>query len=380
MPVSLTVYLVCIALAIANLVLAAVLLLALRKARNRPANRTLSVLLLCLAGSFFMGDVFYLTPLFERYPHWVECDVFLTLCLGPLLYGYILYQTRPDFQLSPRQLLHLLPLPLYLCLLWEFYTSDATTKLAYLTPEKWPTIPHMALATYLCKVQLLGYGVACYRLLVRHGRVIRELASSIEDRQLRWLRNLLLMVGGLFGVWVLASTVSVTGEALGFALLFFSYWVAYHAVSQEYIFATVEAAAVLPIIQAIEEEKETRYRNSTLTPADIQGLMERVAAHMTQAKPYLDNDLSLATLAEQLHLNPNHLSQVLNEGCGESFYKFVNRHRVEESQRLLRDPAYAHFNMLGIAYEAGFNAKSTFYKAFKETVGCSPSEFAKSAA
>ncbi|MBD2769194.1 helix-turn-helix transcriptional regulator [Hymenobacter sp. BT664] len=382
MTLSFTVYLFCVALAIANLVMAAILLLALRKARNRKANLTLSLLLLCLAASFFLGDILYRTSFFERYPHLIESDPFLSLCLGPLLYCYILYQTRPDFQLRPRHLLHLLALPGYFLLLWGFYTADAATKLAYLKPENWLTIPHIVVAPYFKKVQLFGYGVACYWLLVRHGRVMRELVSSIDDRQLRWLRHLLLMAAGLFAVWIVSDEFSDTTSRLGFnmlgfTLLFSSYWVTYHAIAQEYVFAKVGAEAVLPIIQEIEEGKDVRYRNSTLTPADIQGLMERLAAHMAHAKPYLDNDLSLTALAEQLQLNPNHLSQVLNEGFGESFYKFVNRHRVEESQRLLRDPAFANYTMLGIAYKAGFNTSSTFYKAFKDVVGCPPSEFMK---
>ncbi|MBD2769864.1 helix-turn-helix transcriptional regulator [Hymenobacter sp. BT664] len=378
MTLSLTVYLFCVSLATANLVMAAVLLLALRKARNRHANRTLSLLMLCLAASFFLGDILYCTPFFEHYPHLIEYDPFLSMCLGPLLYFYILYQTRPDFRLRPRHLLHLLPLPGYFILLWGFYTSDASTKLAYLKLKDWSTIPHFALAPYFREVQLFAYGVACYRLLVRHGRVMRELVSSIDDQQLRWLRHLLLMAAGLFAVWIVSNEFSNTSNMLGIALLFFSYWVPYHAIAQEYIFAKVGAETVLPIIQKIEEAKEVRYRNSTLSPEDIHGLMERLAGHMAHAKPHLDSDLSLTALAEQVQLNPNHLSQVLNEGFGESFYKFVNRHRVEQSKHLLRDPAFAHYSMLGIAYQAGFSAKSTFYKAFKEAVGCSPSEFMKS--
>ena len=67
----------------------------------------------------------------------------------------------------------------------------------------------------------------------------------------------------------------------------------------------------------------------------------------------------------------------MNEGFGENFYKFINRFRIEESQRLLLNPAFNHFNILGIAFEAGFNSKATFNKTFKENIGISPSEFVK---
>ena len=98
---------------------------------------------------------------------------------------------------------------------------------------------------------------------------------------------------------------------------------------------------------------------------------------MQEHKPYLNNELTLPMLAEQLEISTNNLSQILNEGFGENFYKFINRYRIEESQRLLQDPALAHFNILGIAFEAGFNSKATFNKTFKEIVGISPSTFVK---
>ncbi|MBD2769192.1 helix-turn-helix transcriptional regulator [Hymenobacter sp. BT664] len=371
MTLSFNIYLFCVAFAVANLLLTAVLLFVLKKARNRKANLALALFLLCLAGSF-LSDILLNNNFFQRYPQLMDYDSFLTLALGPLLYFYILYQTRPDMELRPIHLLHLLPLVGYFIILWDFFTSSSAIKRTYISLNWWEAIAHYFLATCLLKAQLLLYGIVSYRLLQRHGRVIQELASAVENLQLRWLRNVLLAVGGLFVVWLVSNLFRPAGYLLGFGVLFFSYWIAYHALSQEYLFEPASVAAVLPIIQ---EEPEVRYRTSTLTPEDIRTLMERVAQHMAEVRPYLEPELSLARLAAQLQLNPHYLSQVLNEGFGESFYKFVNRHRVQESQRLLLDPALQHYSMLGIAYEAGFSAKSTFYKVFKEVAGCSPSEF-----
>jgi AraC-like DNA-binding protein len=365
-------YLFCLVLAAANLLLAALLLFTLRKARNRKANTVLGILLLALAATF-LSDIMLLNQGFQVCPHLLDYDSLLILLYGPLLYGYILHQTRPQFQVRPAHLLHLLPLVGYVILLWDFFTADAATKLAYTQAHDWGAISFI-LAYYLSKLQLFLYGLACYRLLVHHSRVIRELVSSLEHRQLRWLRHLLVGATVLFFVWILTNELGLPEGLLGAVLLGFSYWLAYHAFSQEYLFANVRTEQVSTIL---EEAPDVRYRNSTLTPEDLQRRMTQVEQYMREAKPYLDSELTLTTLADALDLNPYYLSQVLNDGFQENFYKFINRYRVEESKQLLLDPAFSHYTILAIANQAGFSAKSTFNKTFKEHTQLSPSEFVK---
>ncbi len=363
-------YLFCIVIAAGNLLLTAMLLFTLRKARNLRANRILGGVLVLL-GASFMSDVLWRNHFFDYYPHWFEYDTPMSLCIGPLIYLYIRYQINPNTRLQPPDLLHLLPLVLYVWLQRDFLFSSAGVKLEMIRN---PAHPNFLFVQYLKKAQLLGYGLLCYRLLVRHRRVARELLSNLESRQLQWMQHLLLGAGVLFGVWVITNEAHWAEPALGLTLLGFSYWVAYQSVQQESSFAHVATETILPII---EEEPAVRYRHSTLTPEYLLDAVKKIESHMAERRPYLDGELTLTSLAGQLGINPNQLSQVLNEGLGENFYRFVNRYRVEESKRLLRDPAFARYNILGIAFQAGFNTKSTFNKTFKELTGLSPSEFVK---
>jgi AraC-like DNA-binding protein len=372
MTVFIDFYLVCILISVVNLFTTALLMFVLRKARHRKANLILGILLICL-GVTYGTDVLYDNHFYEKYPYWLHYDIFLTLSLGPLLYFYIQYQTRPDFRLRPVQLLHLLPLGIYFLLLFDFFT-DPSLKATFLRERNLSTIPHARIAIYFRQAQTLFYIIWCYRLLIRHNRVIQELASSIERKQLKWLRDLMLAATGLYVVGFLSIGIDFINDAVSLLLLLFSGWITYQAVKQEYVFGSVAMEEVLPII---EEAPRVRYRNTPLTKDDLQRLMQQVTKHITYHKPYLDNELSLTTLAEQLQMNPNLLSQVLNEGFGENFYKFVNQYRVEESKRLLLDPAYKHYTILAIALEAGFSSKSTFNRTFKEIAGCSPSEFTR---
>jgi hypothetical protein len=99
-------YLSCLALAAANLLLAAFLLFTLQKARNREANVVLGILLLVLAATF-LSDILLHNQVFRFYPHLLNYESLLILLQGLLLYGYILYQTRPQFHLRSA---HQLPL------------------------------------------------------------------------------------------------------------------------------------------------------------------------------------------------------------------------------------------------------------------------------
>jgi ligand-binding sensor domain-containing protein/AraC-like DNA-binding protein len=143
-----------------------------------------------------------------------------------------------------------------------------------------------------------------------------------------------------------------------------------------------ETKTLTPVIPqqinpAPEEEPKVRYRNSNFTSEDIVAYKDQIEKYMRESKPYLNDDLTLATLAKQFGLNAFHLSQVLNEGFGESFYRFINRYRIEESKALLLDPHFKNYTIQAIATEAGFRSKTSFNTTFKEHTGYSPSEYVK---
>jgi AraC-like DNA-binding protein len=98
---------------------------------------------------------------------------------------------------------------------------------------------------------------------------------------------------------------------------------------------------------------------------------------MTTDKCFLDPDLDLPSLAARMNLTPHELSYLLNKGIGSNFFEFVNSYRVEEAKKLLLSGEHNHYSILGIAYEAGFNSKTTFNTTFKKATGLTPSQFKK---
>jgi AraC-like DNA-binding protein len=58
-----------------------------------------------------------------------------------------------------------------------------------------------------------------------------------------------------------------------------------------------------------------------------------------------------------------------------TFYDLVNGYRVEEAKRLLLDPKSKNNKILAIAFDSGFNSKTTFNTVFKKFTGFTPSDF-----
>jgi len=115
----------------------------------------------------------------------------------------------------------------------------------------------------------------------------------------------------------------------------------------------------------------------TELPADLLPARERLLALMADERPWLEPELTLAGLALRLHLHPAQLSRLINLGCGQGFSDFVNTYRVAEAQRKLADPRFAHYSLVGVALESGFNSKSTFNRVFKKLTGQAPGELAR---
>ena len=112
-------------------------------------------------------------------------------------------------------------------------------------------------------------------------------------------------------------------------------------------------------------------------PPELLPWRERLLALMDEQQPWLEPELTLAELAQRLRTNAGLLSKVINAGCGQNFNDFVNTYRVAEARRKLADPRFAHYSLVGVALESGFNSKSTFNRVFRKLAGVAPGELAR---
>lgn len=171
---------------------------------------------------------------------------------------------------------------------------------------------------------------------------------------------------------------------------FFIIWLVYVLAEWIYFHYNMELTFYYPImlllavilyyisLQFLFNIKEISKRKSfVLEEKESKHLLNKLTLFMSEEKPFLYGDLSLITLADSLDVNPKVLSFVINEHIDKNFNDYINDWRIEEVKKRLHDKAYNHFKMLSIAFDCGFNSKSTFNLAFKKATGLSPSEYKK---
>ncbi|MBN2443465.1 MAG: substrate-binding domain-containing protein [Spirochaetales bacterium] len=131
------------------------------------------------------------------------------------------------------------------------------------------------------------------------------------------------------------------------------------------------------LIDHIKEEPETEndIKYFQYPQEESKEYFRRLLLFMDKEKPYVDEELSLPMLAEQLDISRNYLSYIINKFSGVNFYDFINSYRIERAKYYLKKEAKEKINMLKITYDSGFKSKSTFYKTFKKYTNVTPTEF-----
>jgi AraC-like DNA-binding protein len=97
-------------------------------------------------------------------------------------------------------------------------------------------------------------------------------------------------------------------------------------------------------------------------------LLEHIEANLRNP------DLTPATIARMGHVSTRYL-HLLFKQQGESVRRYVQRRRLEECARILRDQLRDSKSVTEIACEQGFNSTSQFCRAFREHYGVTPTDY-----
>jgi predicted permease len=342
------------------------LLLWFTKNINRSANRLLALAMLTIVlwMARVLGESIGLGTYF---PDWSRLPLQFSLALGPFIYFYVLKITRPRYKLRRTDLLHFIPLLLQQGIfVMEIGQSISTGVATYHTPVFQQTGLALNMAAI---ISVVAYLYISFRLIESYYQQLKF--NHVNDRyrnQMRWLVRLIKAFGYLWLLWLPYAVAD----------FFYFHWLGSHVYYPLYLLL----AGIMIWVAATVHSKPGALGTEQASPvskapvsADLRQKGSWLRKAMEANRYYRDTELNLTSLAEKLGLTIHELSRIINVALKKNFNDFINEYRVTEVIRRMRDPAFGHITLLGIALESGFNSKSSFNRIFKQMTGKSPAEY-----
>ena len=238
---------------------------------------------------------------------------------------------------------------------------------------------------YIFNITLLLYSLNIIR---RHNIQVNNFYSNLEHKTLQWIKTIVFIYLGFHLLWIVEDIVGLQNENLveyfaelsTILTLFMVYWIGYNGFSQHETFKQnlFGNHAGTDFKESIAKDITISNTSGNVISEEDMIIFENIYRRIRSEKLYTNPKLDLKTLSDDLQLNSKEVSRLINQQTKANFYQFINEFRVSEFKELLQSPKARQYSILGLAENAGFNSKSTFYTAFKTLEGITPKQYEKS--
>lgn len=230
---------------------------------------------------------------------------------------------------------------------------------------------------YIFNIFLIVY---TFKMLKQHENNVFNFYSDLEQKTLWWIKSILYVFLAFHLLWITEDIINLFNQDLPevfanistLATFGLVYWIGYKGLAQPDIFnqSLYKEDIVIEPITLITEK--TLEKIIEINEDDL-ALFKQIKNAIKSQKLYANSELNLRSLAIDLNIKERELSRIINTQT--NFYQLINSLRVEEFKCLLKSTKAKQLSLLGLAHEAGFSSKSTFYTAFKKLEGMTPKQF-----
>jgi AraC-like DNA-binding protein len=360
--------------------------------------------------AFLFFSILYICPWMMGYAGWyngatcMECRNFMfympmthPLLMAPIIYFYTKSLLNPRFVFYKKDRLHFLPGILYI--IWNIIVAvvdNLVLKKYYLMDgQNDPDFEDWYVGLGL--LSLMYYLILSLRYYKQYRSFIVNELSFADNVQFKWASHFLIACFIYFFSSLLLNLLNLLGLSLEytttwwyyllFALLF--YYIAItgysHSIVQKKKYSLDFDRYTLPIqlpsstsateeitFELVQDPIESNEMPNNTIP---EFWKTKVKDALESKKLYQDPELTLTELATEIGTNASLLSKIINRSFGMNFNDYINQYRVMEVKMKLEDPANSNLTIMSLAYDAGFNSKATFNRAFKKHIGENPSKY-----
>jgi AraC-like DNA-binding protein len=325
------------------------------------------------------------------------------LLIGPVLYFYVQSMFNPKFTFTRKQLLHFLPAILYFvwCIIVVVYDKLIVKEYYFLKSQADPDFDTWyQLLGFVSMISYLVFSVKYYN---EYKTIIQAVISNAADFMFSWIKHFLI---AFIIIQVALISINIISYIIGFkydqtwwyffCFAIITYYIAIagynNAVESKIFFRTnifknenqvlflnSKQELLLPFDDKSFETIVTEAPIDQITQApQFEEMRQKIENVLIGEKLYEDQELTLFDVSKKMGLNVAVLSRVINQSFRLNFNDLINKYRVAAIINLINNGEHKKQTLLSIAFECGFNSKSTFNRAFKKEKGISPQEFIKS--
>jgi AraC-like DNA-binding protein len=278
-------------------------------------------------------------------------DIYITFLFGP-----IILSAASNYSVRTK-LLHFLPFIVTL-ILFSIFKIESFFFAKWKNPEYF----------YVFKI---GYTILCIISLIIYSTIFRFrniVCESLVEDKVKELFFQFYQIGYFISFIIFLSLVQECGYLSELVIHPLLITIGLNALALFLVIYFIYSTT-----SVITENNEVKaYKNQQISDELFQEYEKILLKKIQDSTLYLNADLSLQILSEETGIPKHHLSQLLNIHLGKSFYSFIAEYRINFSLNLL---ANYQLKLDVLAFESGFNSKSSYNRYFKQFIGCTPSEY-----
>lgn len=224
------------------------------------------------------------------------------------------------------------------------------------------------------------YIIIALKTFVKYESLLKNQLSTLHKHKSIWIKRMLvgiLIVSSLDFTFSLLTIlfkleITITDYLTPAASVVLMYYLGFNAIHKTQLL-TPYTIKEDPISKSSKPQKQTH----SFTSKEIEYYQKNIHQLLNEQKLYLDEDLNLQSLSNQIGVTDKKLSYFINQILKTTFYDLINNYRINAVKEKLINPNHNHLTIIAIANDCGFRSKTTFLRIFKKETDMLPSEYKK---
>lgn len=348
--------------------------------KNTLPNKILALILLDTAISF-LGNATITGGYFAQFPYLFFLSWCTSSYFGPLFFTYTCLFTGSQLKLQH-------PIWISGFLISAFGLSFPVTYFMLPLSERshfMMSLLHEPLPWQMTVINVLGMLTILISVFTSAAKVVQykkrliRTVSNLEKTKLVFITQFvalgIILTVATIVLYLVLPQYLVEYLYLPCLITLIYFFILYYSFQHHAIFTTETYWQFLKdTLPASEEMKIDEIEQAVVPRSELHVLAQRIEEYLMHTGLYTNPDLTINILAREMTVPTGKISAAINKEMKKSFFDLINEMRVEKAKELLGNKINV-LTIEAIAYEAGFNSRASFYRAFKKCTSLTPSEY-----